>query len=189
MDWKHERDSGNENENENDDNDNTNVSSSDDEQPMLNEPKIRRSTRVRKTTEKMREIERNRAQKRSIGLSYKDETNISMFLTEFNELNNQIQNDPLTYDEAINRNDRDCWIKAMNDEINSLEKHGTWEIRIPPKDANIISTCFIYKIKRLADNSIEKYKARLVVQGFTQKDGIDFWSDDLFAPTARLTTI
>ena len=115
--------------------------------------------------------------------------NISMFLMEFNELNNEIQLDPLTYEEAIKRSNRDCWVKAMNDEINSLKKHGTWEIGKPPQGANVISTRFVFKIKCLADNSIEKYKARLVVQGFAQKDGIDFWSDDLFALTSRLTTI
>ena len=157
---------------------------------MLNEPNIRRSTRVRKTTEKMRKIERNRAQKRSIGLSYKDETNISMFLTEFNELNNEIQLDPLTYEEAIKRSDHNCWVKAMNDEIqNSLKKHGTWEIGKPPQGANVIGTQFVFKIKCLADNSIEKYKARLVVQGYTQKDEIDFYSDDLFASVTRITIV
>ena len=83
--------------------------------------------------------------------------------------------DTLTYEEAIKRSDRDCWVKAMNDEINSLKKHGTWEIGKPPQGANVIGTRFVFKIKRLADNSIEKYKACLVVQGFAQKDGIDFW--------------
>ena len=55
----------------------------------------------------------------------------------------------------------------------------------PPKGANVISTHFVYKIKRLANGGIE---ARLVVQGYAQKDGIDFYSDDLFAPVARLST-
>ena len=99
--------------------------------------------------------------KHSIGLSYKDEMNISMFLTEFNELNNEIQLDPLTYEEAIKCSDHDCWVKAMNDEINSLKKHRTWEIRKPPQGANIIGTQFVFKIKHLADNLIEKYKTCL----------------------------
>nr|GEY76848.1 zinc finger, CCHC-type [Tanacetum cinerariifolium] len=37
------------------------------------------------------------------------------------------------------------------------------------------------------DGSIDKYKARLVIQGFRQKEGIDFF--DTYAPVARITTI
>ena len=77
----------------------------------------------------------------------------------------------------------------MNEEIQSLKSRNTWEYAYPPKDANVIGTRFVYKIKRLANGSIEKYKARLVVQGYAQKDGIDFYSDDLFASVTRITIV
>ena len=77
----------------------------------------------------------------------------------------------------------------MKHEIETLELRNTWEKVYPPKGANVIGTRFVYKIKKLANGKIDKYKARLVVQGFAQIDGIDFYSDDTFAPVARLTTV
>ena len=71
--------------------------------------------------------------------------------------------------------------------IATISKH--LGICLPTKNANIIGTRFVYKIKQLADRSIEKYKARLVVQGYAWKDRIDFYSDNLFAPVTQLTIV
>ena len=46
---------------------------------------------------------------------------------------------------------------------------------------------WIYKVKHIADGSIEKYKARFVARGFSQKEGIDY--EETFAPIARYTSI
>ena len=45
----------------------------------------------------------------------------------------------------------------------------------------------IYKIKHVVDGSVEKYNARFVAHGFSQKEGIDY--EDTFAPVARYTPI
>ena len=46
---------------------------------------------------------------------------------------------------------------------------------------------WIFKIKHVANRSIEKYKARFVVRGFSQKEGVDY--DETFALVARYTSI
>jgi hypothetical protein len=56
-----------------------------------------------------------------------------------------------------------------------------------PKDKSMVSSKWIYKIKHAADGSVEKFKARFVAKGFTQKEGIKY--KETFALVARYTSI
>ena len=62
-----------------------------------------------------------------------------------------------------------------------------WEIVPRPKGKSVVTSKWIYKIKHATDGSIEKYKARFMVGGFSQKEGIDY--EETFAPVARYTSI
>jgi hypothetical protein len=55
------------------------------------------------------------------------------------------------------------------------------------KGKSVVTSKWIYKIKHTADGSIEKYKARFVARGFSQKEGVDY--EETFAPVARYTSI
>lgn len=76
--------------------------------------------------------------------------------------------DPISVEEALEREE---WKNAMKDELQSIKKNHTWESCDLPKGKIPIGLKWIFKTKFLADGSIQKYKARLVVRGFTQQHG------------------
>ena len=75
----------------------------------------------------------------------------------------------------------------MTKNYQSIMKNDVWNVVPRPKDKAVVSSKWIYKIKHAADGSIEKYKARFVAHGFSQKEGIDY--EETFAPVARYTSI
>ena len=66
-------------------------------------------------------------------------------------------------------------------------KNDVWEVVPRPTGKLVVTSRWLYKIKHFANGSVEKYKARFVARGFTQKEGIDY--DETFAPVSRYTTI
>jgi hypothetical protein len=75
----------------------------------------------------------------------------------------------------------------MTEEYQSIIKNDVWEIVPRSKSKDVVSSKWLFKIKHVADESIEKYKARFVARGFSQKEGIDY--EETFAPVARYTSI
>ena len=81
------------------------------------------------------------------------------------------------------------WIQAMQEELQQFELNNVWELvkRPDPCKHNIIGTKWIYRNKQDEHGQVVRNKARLVAQGYTQVEGIDF--DETFAPVARLEAI
>ncbi|GKE04245.1 zinc finger, CCHC-type containing protein, partial [Tanacetum coccineum] len=77
--------------------------------------------------------------------------------------------------------------KAIDDEIGSIKENDTWLLSNLPPGCKPLGCKWIFKRKMKVDGTIDKFKARLVIQGFRQKEGIDYF--DTYAPVARITTI
>ncbi|GKC86104.1 zinc finger, CCHC-type containing protein, partial [Tanacetum coccineum] len=77
--------------------------------------------------------------------------------------------------------------EAIDDEIGSIMENNTWVLSDLPPGCKPLGCKWIFKRKMKVDGTIDKFKARLVIQGFRQKEGIDYF--DTYAPVARITTI
>jgi hypothetical protein len=81
----------------------------------------------------------------------------------------------------------DAWIEAMQEELHQFERSEVWDLVPRPEDVNVIGTKWVYKNKSDENGTVTRNKARLVAQGYTQIEGLDF--DETFAPMARLESI
>jgi hypothetical protein len=95
-----------------------------------------------------------------------------------------IESEPSSYEEATTQQ---VWREAMVEEYASIMQNDMWEVVPRPDGKSVISSKWLYKIKYVADGSIEKYKARFVARGFSQREGVDY--SETFAPVARYTLI
>lgn len=76
------------------------------------------------------------------------------------------------------------WIKAMEDELEQIERNNSWSLVPRPKDKNVIGTKWVFRNKLNEDCMVIRNKARLVCKGYSQKEGIDY--NETFAPVARI---
>jgi hypothetical protein len=94
--------------------------------------------------------------------------------------------EPECYDEACQVEDSSKWELAMKDEMKSLISNNTWELAELPVGKKALHNKWVYRVKE-EHNGSKRHKARLVVKGFQQKEGIDY--TDIFSPVVRLNTI
>jgi Reverse transcriptase (RNA-dependent DNA polymerase) len=94
------------------------------------------------------------------------------------------QTEPTTWEDA---NQHPVWQKAMNEELQTLEKNHTWDIVCLPKEKKHVGCKSVYKIKYNSNGTVERYKARLVAKGFTQTYSVDY--QETFAPVAKMSTV
>ncbi|KAL4351723.1 hypothetical protein GQ457_06G023180 [Hibiscus cannabinus] len=94
------------------------------------------------------------------------------------------EDDPVHYEEAEKS---PIWKQAMKEEMDAIERNGTWVLTNLPGGAKKIGVKWIFKTKHEENGFVFKHKARLVVRGYTQEYGVDY--TEVFAPVARMETI
>jgi hypothetical protein len=91
--------------------------------------------------------------------------------------------EPLKVDEALGDPD---WVMAMQEELNNFTRNEVWKL-VPRPKQNVIGTKWVFRNKQDEHGVVTRNKARLVAQGFTQIEGLDF--GETYAPVARLEAI
>lgn len=82
--------------------------------------------------------------------------------------------EPRTLQEAKDSGQWEQWERAIQEEYQSLVENGTWVEQDCPSNRQALTGKWVFKIKRGAYGEILRYKARWVVRGFEQKEGLDF---------------
>jgi hypothetical protein len=73
--------------------------------------------------------------------------------------------EPNFFEEA---NEDEFWNKAMNEELDQIEKNDMWELDPRPKNKNVIGTKWVFRNKLNEDGHVTMNKDRLVCKGYTQ---------------------
>jgi hypothetical protein len=75
----------------------------------------------------------------------------------------------------------------MHEELDNFDRNQVWTLVGPPRDVNVIGTKWVFKNKQGEDGEVVRNKDRLVAQGFSKVQGLDF--GEIFAHVARLEDI
>ena len=95
-----------------------------------------------------------------------------------------VEIEPSSFEETVQQKN---WVDAMVEEYDSIIRNNAWEV-IPRREGKlVVGSKRIYKVKHVANGSVEKHKARFVAKGFSQVEGIDY--DDTFSPFSRYSYI
>lgn len=112
------------------------------------------------------------------------EANIAFFIESL-----RLNDEPANVKEALESRENRQWEKAMDEEFDSLERCGTWNLidRFNgPKKPSVVDTKWVFKKKREAKGAI-KFKGRCVARGFKDKNPYDV--NEVYAPVARLSDV
>nr|GEU48776.1 hypothetical protein [Tanacetum cinerariifolium] len=79
------------------------------------------------------------------------------------------------------------WIEAMQEELLQFKLQEVWTLVDLSNGKRAIGTKWVFRIKKNERGTVIRNKARLVAQGYTQEEGIDY--DEVFSPVARIEAI
>ncbi|CAI7825298.1 unnamed protein product [Closterium sp. NIES-54] len=90
-------------------------------------------------------------------------------------------------EEALAGDDREAWLASREDQFQSHMENETWTLTNLPPGRKALDCTWVLRVKTDAEGRLERRKARLVIKGFQQREGIDF--QEVFAPVAKTPTL
>ena len=95
--------------------------------------------------------------------------------------------DPVTHQQALSRDDSGQWKAAMKEEYEALMNNDTWKLTKLPEGRAAIKCKWVYKTKHDTNGDTCRYKARLVIKGYSQRKGVDY--DETYSPVVRHSSL
>lgn len=95
--------------------------------------------------------------------------------------------EPRSYREAMRSPNAPKWRKACDEEMQSQLSNGTWKLIVRTDKMRVIKCIWVFKLKRNELGEIVRWKARLVIQGFRQEYGLDYF--ETFSPVAKMSSV
>ena len=95
--------------------------------------------------------------------------------------------EPLTRTEALRSPEAPHWLEAMLEEEGGFMLNKSWIVYDIPFGCNLMKAKWVFKKKKNKKGEVERYRARIVIKGFTQKAGVDY--NEIFAPVIRHSTL
>ena len=99
-----------------------------------------------------------------------------------------LESEPQNFkDEVVTSPEGALWKEAINSEVESILQNHTWKLVDLPLRCKHLEYKWIFKRKMKADGSIDKYKARLVIKGYRQRECLNYF--DTYSPVMRINFI
>nr|GEU80928.1 putative ribonuclease H-like domain-containing protein [Tanacetum cinerariifolium] len=117
-------------------------------------------------------------------ITYSDDDDDVSTEADFNNLETSITEEPKRVHQALKDS---SWIEAMQEELLQFKMQKVWVLVNLPHGKRAIGTKWVYRNKKDERGIVVRNKARLVTQGHTQEEGIDY--EEVFAPIARIEAI
>jgi hypothetical protein len=95
-----------------------------------------------------------------------------------------VDDTPRTIEEAYSSHDADFWKEAIRSEMDSIMSNETWQVVDRPYGCKPIGSKWVFKKKLRPDGTIERYTARLVIEGYSQKECEEFFDTYCWGPSS-----
>ena len=98
-----------------------------------------------------------------------------------------LKGEPHTFKEVVNSTESLMWKEVIQSEIDSMLQNHTWELVDLPPGCKPLSSKWVFKRKNKVEGLIDKYNARLMIKGYRQTEGLDYF--DTYSLMTRINSI